>query len=218
MHSAPIVPSGSDSTIATISIETVLIAALVLFAIGIAILVVRYFRLRIPGFGSDGSIRSFGYLARFSNGLLFRGIGDRERRSRTLELRANLAEAAKSDGMVKAIQRLGSPRTLAASVVEGRTRPTWVNGIIAGGIAGFLALLFHGILADAWVTASELSGAETVNGSIGLLPGATFEYERGGDYALTSIWLLIIPVLAFLVWARPWRLVMRDDVSVSAGV
>ncbi|MBN2177378.1 MAG: hypothetical protein JW722_06935 [Demequinaceae bacterium] len=218
MFSSPIVPTGGDSTIATVSIGTVLIAALGLFAIGITVLVVRYLRLGISGVGFGDRNRSFLYLLRFSNGLMFRGIGDKERRSRTLELRANLADAAASEGMAKAIQRLGSPRRLAASVMEGRIRPTWVNGIIAGGVASFLAVLFHGILADAWVTAAEVSGAETVNGTIGLLPGATFTYERGGDYTLTSVWLLIIPVVAFLLWARPWRLVLRDEARVSSGV
>ncbi|MCJ7827032.1 MAG: hypothetical protein MUP36_02180 [Demequinaceae bacterium] len=218
MRLSPIVPTGGDSTIATFSIESVLIAALGLFAIGITVLVVRYFRLRIPGFGLGDRFRSFMYLARFSNGLLFRGIGDKERRSRTLELRANLAEAAAAEGMARAIQRLGSPRRLAASVVEGRTRPTWVNGIIAGLVASFLAVLFHGILIDTWVTAAEVSGAETVNGTIGLLPGATFTYEQGGDYTITSIWLLIIPVVAFLLWARPWRLFLRDGARASTGV
>jgi hypothetical protein len=218
MTTTPIVPSGGDSTIAVLPFETVVIAVLVLFAIGLTVLVVRYFRLRIPGFGFADGCRSFAYLARFSNGLLFRGIGDSERRSRTVELRANLTEAAASDGMAQAILRLGSPRQLAASVVEGRTRPTWVNGIIAFILAAYLAGVFHAILIDAWVSAAEAGGADTAVGTVSLLPGARFAYERGGDYSVTSPWLLIIPAIAFLLWARPWRLFLHDRVSASTEV
>lgn len=194
----------------TVSMGTVLIALLVLFAIGLGILVRRYFLLRIPAPSLADRRRSFVYLVRFSNGLLFRGIGDRERRSRVKELRANLAEAAAADGMAEAIDRLGSPRRLAASVVEGRMRPTWVNGIVAFGLAIEVAVLLHGIVLDAWVSAAEAGGADTAVGTVSLLPGAHLSYERDGAFWITSPWLIILPLVAFLVWSRPWRLLMRD--------
>ncbi len=50
--------SGDDPTLATVSGDVVFIAALVLFAIGLVILVARYFGLRIQGFGFGGGIRS----------------------------------------------------------------------------------------------------------------------------------------------------------------
>lgn len=218
MTASPIVPSGGESTIAVLPIETVLIAILVLFAIGLTVLIVRYFRLRISGYGFAKGFRSFTYLTTFSNGLLFRGIGDSERRSRTVELRANLNEAAASSGMDQAIQRLGSPRRLAASVVAGRMRPTWVNGIIAFILAAYLGGVFHAILIDTWVSAAEAGGADTAIGTVSLLPGARFVYERGGDYSVTSQWLLIIPTIAFLLWARPWRLIIRDRVPTATEV
>jgi hypothetical protein len=218
MRYAPVVPSGGDSTIATFSARSVLIAALVVLAIGLTILTVRYFRLRIRGPRRGDARRSFRYLVRFSNGLLFRGIGDRERRSRTLELRANLADAAASEGMAKAIKRLGRPRILAASVVEGRLRPTWVWGTFTGVIAGFVTVFLHAILLNTWVAAAEASGAETAEGTVEMLPGARFVYEQGGDYRITSIWLIVIPVVAFLVWSRPWRLFMADDNGTTSGV
>lgn len=215
MQHSPLFPSG-DSTIATVSAQSVLLAACAVLLIGLAVLMLRYFRLRIPGLARGDAFRSFRYLTRFGNGLLFRGIGDRERRSRTLELKANLAEAAASEGMAEAIGRLGSPRVLAASVVEGRQRPTWVSGTIAAMVAGFLSVLLHAILTDTWVTAADLSGVDSLNGTVGLLPGVQFMYERGGDYRITSIWLLIIPVVAFFVWARPWRLALKDG-GASTG-
>jgi hypothetical protein len=206
MLASPRALPADDSTLVTVSSGTVLMAMIGLASLLLAFIVIRTIRLGLPGSSLRDRVRSYLYLERFGITLGLRGFGDRGRRAAVAELRSNLEEASRSSGMVAAIAALGPARRLAASVSEGRVRPTWSVGLIAAVIGVGASLALHMFALGIWIGAAEAAGADVANGTTDFLPWATFSYERDGDFIVESPWLLIIPVVAFLLWSRPWRL------------
>jgi hypothetical protein len=196
----------ADATLVTVSFASTALAVAVLAGVLVAFAMIRVARLGLPGEGIGDRLRSYAYLERFGTVLARRGFGDRRRRAAVAELRANLEDAARASGMAVAISALGPARSLAASVSEGRPRPTWSVGLIAGAIGISVAFAVHLFALGIWVSAAEAGGAGSAAGTSPVFPWANFSYERGGDYMVGSPWLLIVPVVVFLLWSRPWRL------------
>jgi hypothetical protein len=196
----------ADPTLVTVSSGTVALAIAVLAGVLVAFVVTRVARLGLPGSGLGDRLRSYVYLERFGIALDLRGFGDRRRRAAVAELRANLEDAVRASGMAVAVSALGPARNLAASVSEGRPRPTWSVGLIAGVIGVGVSLAIHLFALGIWVSAAEASGADWASGTSSVFPWANFSYDRGGDFMVGSPWLLIIPAVAFLLWSRPWRI------------
>ncbi len=195
-----------DAMLVAVSSGTVLLAMAVLACVLLAFVAIRAVRLGLPGAGLGDRLRSYLYLERFGTALDLRGFGDRGRRAAVAELRSNLKEASRASGMTVAIGALGPARRLAASVSEGRVRPTWSVGLIAGAIGVGVSFALHLFALGVWVSGVEASGADSASGTSPVFPWARFSYDREGDFMVGSPWLLIIPVVAFLLWSRPWRL------------
>jgi hypothetical protein len=196
----------ADPTLVTMSSGTVAIAMAVLTGVLVAFVVIRVARLGLPGAGLGDRLRSYVYLERFGTALDLRGFGDRRRRAAVAELRANLEDASRASGMVVAISALGSARKLAASVSEGRPRPTWSMGLVAWAIGFVVSLTLHLFALGVWVSGVEAGGADSASGTSPVFPWVRFSYDRKGEFMVGSPWMLIIPVVAFLLWSRPWRL------------
>ena len=142
-------------------------------------------------------------------------VPSRRRRELRHELHANLVEAAARTGSHQAVDALGSLRVLAAGskAPAARRQPPWNTAMIVG-IVVFTVLMVAQILLSAGfiagVAASDVGHA--VRGAVGL-PGYTVEYvsqPNGFEYGLEGgPSILVLPVIAFVVAARPWRL-LRD--------
>ena len=218
MYADTLFRQATDARAATVSFGVILAVFVGLVLAALAVAVVHVSRLSMPGQSWRSRLRAYAYLQRFGGALDLLGSGDRERRARVRELRGNLADSAGASGMTAALRALGSPRALAASLMEGRVRPTWTRGFIAFAIGLPVTVFVHVILLDVWVSAAEAAGASSADGTSAMVPWATFSYERGGAFAINSVWLLLLPAIAFLFWSRPWRLLARSRSSQRVAV
>lgn len=145
------------------------------------------------------------------------GVADvprRRRRDLRRELHANLADATARTGSRQAVDALGSLRLLAArSKDPSRSRqPTWTAATTAGILVFTLLLAAQLLLAAGFVAGADASGVgHDVRGAVGL-PGYTVAYSqqaRGGFGVEVEggLSILVLPLIAFVVVARPWRLI-----------
>ncbi|XVX18866.1 hypothetical protein ACQP1U_10995 [Actinomycetota bacterium] len=147
----------------------------------------------------------------------YHGVPGRQRRAERGELRASLDEAATRGGMRRALRDSGSMRERAEALAEPYAhRPRWAVGAFAA-VPVFAALLygwlFSSIAFVEGVVASGVTGREVRSADV--LPWLGTEFVAkvepgGGGLSVGSElpWaLLVLPLLVFLVVARPWRLV-----------
>jgi hypothetical protein len=134
------------------------------------------------------------------------------RREIRRELRANLAAAAEQVGTDEAVRRLGDVRDLAAEYLEfetGRLR------IRAGVYAALVVVVFLEVLGLALLE-SFRAGFEAGDGT-GRWHYSLWPYSIEGtagprdSWSISIAWpgLFGLPLLAFLIWARSWRLLAR---------
>ncbi|NTV39489.1 MAG: hypothetical protein HGA51_05970 [Demequinaceae bacterium] len=191
--------------------------------IALAVLAIQFlaYRARVPGVGSQA--RSARYVVAYDDALQWLGVRYRERERLTGELRANLAAAAADSPMRDVLERMGSPKELARGVAARRRGPTWIVGAAAA-----MATVAAQIAATMLMQLTFLETVETVSGpgetvSIRVLMGAVFEATLGADgtaqtfSTTTSAAGLILPVLAFLLFSRPWRLLIAGRAHLSSG-
>lgn len=182
-----------------------------LFPLGVVIAVVfagvTLWRRRVHGLALGPSLRSAIYLTRYAVALEYYGLRRREITSHVDALRGDLG-AVDADEVDATIGRLGPPRTLAAEVTIDELRPSLLRGTIWFGAA--VLLTFAGsILA----TEAFLGGFEAVaqQGDRASWSGMGFgaEATMGPDGRASSIGFgssILLPILAFAVGARLWRL------------
>lgn len=160
---------------------------------------------------------------RFSGWLEYYGVPRRQRRAECAELRGNLDQAIAAEGYRAAADNLGHPRDLARAVGEGfASRPRWVLGLyvlLAVVVVQTLALMGTMVAFAAGAEASGITGRE-VSGGVFPWVGATFFYEQSGDTLSLGVdwpwlWPIALPLLAWFVTARPWRLLTRRDAAHS---
>lgn len=151
---------------------------------------------------------------RYDFWLELRGARGRQRRALRRELRANLRDAAADIGVTRALFNIGSPKELAyAMTPQAQSRPRWSLGALAASLA--FAATAIGMLWTAAVYFEGVSDAGTVGREVSsfVFPwfGSTFHAQVLADgeglmMGITSPWaLLVVPLLVFLVVARPWR-------------
>lgn len=163
--------------------------------------------------------------ARYDLFLDLRGVARASRRDLCAELRANLWDAAAQVGASRAIDALGSLRSLAARTAAAvhaaptsgtrgsrlRARMGHAGGVAAAATATAVFVEFLMLLA--WADGAQASGADRVAGSVTLLPGSSAVYQSassGFSVELSLGWIApLIGALAFLIALRPW--------SVAAG-
>jgi len=176
------------------------------------VLVLIRFRAPVPAWRDQ--VRTAKYVMSYDNALEWRGVKLSERRSLTDELRRNIADAAASDSVGSALERLGHPRDLANAIAARDRGPTWaLGGAVAIGLwfALQLGALFGLDVLSTGVQQMAPHNASAVV-TTPMLPGTTFEVTTDGAGALDRISVetnrdnLIVPALGLLVFSSPWRL------------
>ncbi|TFD62201.1 hypothetical protein E3T39_04185 [Cryobacterium suzukii] len=150
-----------------------------------------------------------------------RGVPGRRRRDLRRELRANLGDATSLVGSRNAVRGLGSTREMAAAAdVADPTRPHWAVGFGVG-----CSLLAISLIAELLATLSWLDGAiaaapeNRVSGAMTFFPGSNLAYSpsaSGFNVSINLGWVcLLIGLIAFVLAARPWRLLIHPAASRS---
>lgn len=133
----------------------------------------------------------------------------RRRRQIRDELRASLAAAANELGEEEAIRRLGDLRELTGAYLEAESGRVNVRSGVYAALAVLALLELFGIAMLASFREGVGAAAGDGSASFSLWP-YSFEAGRGEGLraALTIAWpaLLGLPLLAFLLWGRAWRL------------
>jgi hypothetical protein len=134
------------------------------------------------------------------------------RREIRKELRANLAAAAEEVGTEEAIRRLGNVRDLAGEYLEFETGKIHVRtGLYAALVAVVFLELLGLALLDGFREGFEAAGG-TGSSHYSFWP-YSIEASAGSQsaWSISIAWpgLFGVPLLAFLGWARSWRLLAR---------
>lgn len=151
--------------------------------------------------------------------LELRGMRWRRRKEARRELRTNLRDAAADIGVTQALFNIGSPKQLAYAMTPDATkRPRWSLGAMWAALA--FAVVIFGLMYTATTFTSGVEAAgvvgQEVTGVVFPWVGVDFlariEPNRGGLSvgAGNAQWYVLgLPLLAFLLSARPWRAVTQ---------
>ena len=151
----------------------------------------------------------------------FAGVPGRRRRDLRRELRANLGDATALVGSRKAVRGLGSTREMAAAAsVPDPTRPRWTVGFAVGISLLALTLIAELLAALSWLDGAMAVAPESrVTGAMTFFPGSSLTYSPSAGGFSVSIgfgWVcLLLGFIAFVLAAKPWRLLIRHTVAPS---
>lgn len=151
----------------------------------------------------------------------FAGVPGRRRRDLRRELRANLGDATALVGSRNAVRGLGGTRAMAASAsTPDPTRPRWTVGFTVGMIFLGLTLLAEGLAALSWLDGAMAATPESpVTGAMTFFPGSSLTYSPSASsfsFSVTFGWVwLAVGFIAFVLAARPWRILTHRTVSLS---
>ncbi|HHU09515.1 MAG TPA: hypothetical protein GXZ60_05810 [Intrasporangiaceae bacterium] len=173
------------------------------------------------------TIRIEDFVQRYDFWLELRGARRRRRKELRRELRANLQAAAADIGASSALLNVGTPKQLAFDATEGEyeRRPLWSRAALFAALtfgAMLFALMYTATTFAAGVEAAGVVGQEAT-GSVFPWPGTVFKArihpDRGGlAVGASHPWpVLVVPLLVFLLTARPWRLLTRQGASTRTG-
>lgn len=156
---------------------------------------------------------------RYDFWLELRGARGRDRKALRKELRDNLRAASADVGVTRALFGIGSSKQLAYAVTPPvNIRPRWSMGAV------WATLTFGGtLLALVWTAVTfvqvvDASGTTDRQVSSPIFPwfGTTFYAEIGENgnglsFGLDNpLALLLLPLLVFVLVARPWRMLHRS--------
>ena len=149
------------------------------------------------------------------------GVPGRRRRDLRRELRANLGAATALVGSRDAVRGLGSTREMAeAAGIADPTRPRWTVGFTVGISLLGLSLLAEMLAALSWADGAMAATPESrVTGAMTFFPGSSLTYSPSASGFSLSVdvgWAcLAVGFIAFVLAARPWRLLTHRAVSPS---
>lgn len=142
-----------------------------------------------------------------------RGVGRHERRAILADVHANLHAAAADFGEREALRRIGRLDALADAYANGRDvrRPSVGAGLTAVAIALLALLALTLVRVPTFGLVDEFdrhTGATTWNWEVWRL------WRFGGDARTDTLFegtvysyaFILVPLLVFAVWSRPWRL------------
>jgi hypothetical protein len=173
---------------------------------------VTLWRRRVPSLPVGSSLRAAIYLTRYAVALEYYGLRRAEIKSHVEALRGDLGAVDATD-IGATLQRLGPPRTLAADVTSGTLRPSFLRGAVWFGVAVLVALATSILTTEAF-----LGGFEAVAqpGDQASWSGVGFDVEatmgsngHASTIAFGGYGPLVLPVFAFILGARLWRLRSR---------
>lgn len=161
-------------------------------------------------------------VVRYDFWLDLHGVRRRDRRALRTELRGNLTEAAQHVGVGRALDGIGPVRRLAAETSTTGIRSSWSAGaVVASSVLAVMLVAFFA--ASLYFVEGALDAGAEQPVSSGLFPflGSSVKVHDQGDAGLTVTMfpgplVAVVPVLAFIAVARPWRAVLaRRGAPVS---
>lgn len=194
---------------------TVVFVALVLGSIAVTVLVLaRPWELRGGSFLDK--LRIADAVSSYDFWLGWQGVGGRARRTARTELRANLWEATQQVGAREAVRALGPLRTLARDSGLQPTGPRWGWGAVAGFVALEVVVAVQLLVTTVVVDTAQAAGVPQLEVDVTAVPGMTVTYaEPAGGGLEFGMSLgpapIVAGLVAFLVAARPWRLLRRGQ-------
>ncbi len=118
-----------------------------------------------------------------------------------------------------ALADLGSPRTLAARYGEGgRRRPLWSIGVLTAGAALFIYWVVFLTFAGGMLAVVDAAAPMSAHAHFLFVPVMAFSNADGIGIGWSggAEWLVVplaLMTLAFLVGARSWRLIRREELG-----
>jgi hypothetical protein len=199
------------------------LAALVPFLVLIGVFVVLGRPWELTGLPWRDRLRIVNAVNGYDTWLSVRGVRGARRRNLRAELRANLWDAARRVGAVRALAAVGPVRALARNAVPSPAGPNWLRGLVAGLAAAEVVIVLQVIASTIWLDAAEASGASRVEGGLGVFPGMRMVWTAapaGGGAGVsleTGPSAPVIAVAVFLLVSRPWRLGRRGRIEGAAS-
>ena len=190
------------------------IGALLAFGVVSAVVFsgVTLWRRRVPGLAMGPSMRAALYLTRYAVALEYYGLRRTEITSHVEALRGDLG-AVDALAVDATLHRLGPPRTLAAEVTSGTLRPSLLRGGIWFGIAVMFAFAMSILATEAFLGGFEAvadPGDQASWSSVGFDVEATMGSNgHASSIGFGGYGLVLLPILAFILGARLWRLRSR---------
>ena len=164
---------------------------------------------RLPGHPFGNSVRAAIYLTRYATALEYYGLRRKEIRVEVDAIRADLA-GADPDDLDAMLGGFGPPRTLAAAMTSELLRPSFLRGTIWFGGALVLSMTVTIIGADAFLGGFEAvaePGDQASWSFAGFMADATMGSNgRSSTVSFGGLPLLVLPLMAFVVGSRLWRL------------
>jgi hypothetical protein len=147
------------------------------------------------------------------------GVGWRARRAAVAELRSNLWEASRSVGAKEAIRALGPLRVLARESVPDTSGPRWGHAAVVGVVALEVVVVVQLLLMTVVVDTAQAAEVDRVDVPVTVVPGMSATYEATDDTLSFGVGFgpapLVVGLVAFVLAARPWRLVRRARPAVA---
>ncbi|MCP4968609.1 MAG: hypothetical protein GY926_25685 [bacterium] len=190
------------------------ITALLTFSVVFAVVFisVTLWRRRVPSLLLGSSLRAAVYLTRYAVALEYYGLRRAEIKSHVEALRGDLGAVDPTD-IGATLQRLGPPRTLAAEMTIETLRPSFLRGAVWFGVAVLIALATSIFTTEAFLGGFEAvaqPGEKASWSGIGLDVEATMGSNgHASTIGFGGYGPLVLPVFAFIVGARLWRLRSR---------
>jgi len=164
---------------------------------------------RLPGHPFGNSVRAAIYLTRYATALEYYGLRRKEIRVEVDAIRADLA-GADPDDLDAMLGGFGPPRTLAAAMTSELLRPSFLRGMVWFGGSLVLSMTMMVIGADAFLGGFESvaqPGDQASWSFAGFMADATMGSNgRSSTVSFGGLALLVVPLIAFVVGSRLWRL------------
>ena len=193
----------------TITTTGLLVGAIALVAAAALYTAAVLWMRRLPGHPLGNSVRAAAYLTHYATALEYYGLRRKEIRVEVDSVRADLASADAGD-VAAMLGGFGPPRTLAANMTSDLARPSFLRGAIWFGGSLLLSLAVMTISADAFLGGFEAvaePGDQASWSFAGFMADATMGPNgRSSTVSFGGLALLVLPLMAFVVGSRLWRL------------
>lgn len=187
-----------------------LLGSVVIIALATLAILFLAYRARVPGFVSQ--VRSARYVVTYEDALQWLGVRYRERDRLVGELRANIAAATADAPMREVLDRMGPAKELARGVAARRRGPTWFTGTVAAFVAVAVHMAATMLMQLTFLATVEEVASPGQSVSVHVPVGLLFEGTLGGSGTVQAFSLtasaagVVFPVVAFILFSRPWRL------------
>ena len=177
---------------------------------------------RVVGMHGADRFRAVCYVSRYAAALEYLGVPTPQRVPAVNELRSNVADAASNEGLTSVLARFGAPGLLAQGIAGTVVRPRWSRGAFVGVATLAATALAHLVALASFAAAFESLASPGDAVRVSWAAWVSFDATMGASghpasVSMTSPWVWIVPLLAFLLAARVWRLFTANDARRASG-